>query len=224
MIPIQRSQIVESSQRSGGLDTKAWTDACGSEAYGGLDECGQALRHLEASAHTSAVKRLTAIEQESTAAELPLALIAGLRGFGVLRMTQIEYLRLVDYTGRQIRADKRGAIEGPVPAVLRRMGYRRKLDPPGAGGEIRLQPRDRWVECLVESRKDRPALVARHNHGQAVGGVIAERCQVVCWKSCIGIPLPNPDQFLQARQSSASKDAEIGAPGRLHFHDELDDE
>ena len=79
---------------------------------------------LEASAHTSAVKRLTAIEQESTAAELPLAPIAGLRGFGVLRMTQIEYLRLVDYTGRQIRADKRGAIEGPVPAVLRRMGYR----------------------------------------------------------------------------------------------------
>ena len=33
-------------------------------------------------------------------------------------MTQAEYLILVDHTGRQIRADKRGAIEGPVPAVL----------------------------------------------------------------------------------------------------------
>jgi hypothetical protein len=77
---------------------------------------------LEASAHTSAVKRLTAIEQESAVAEHPLAPIAGVCGFGVLHMTQIEYLSLVDCTGRQIRADKRGAIEGPVPAALRRCG------------------------------------------------------------------------------------------------------
>ncbi len=39
-------------------------------------------------------------------------------------MTQAEYLNLVDYTGRQIRADKRGAIEGPAPAALVRMGCR----------------------------------------------------------------------------------------------------
>jgi hypothetical protein len=45
-------------------------------------------------------------------------------GFGVLRMTQAEHLFLVDYTGRQIRADKRGAIEGPAPSVLGRLGYR----------------------------------------------------------------------------------------------------
>jgi REP element-mobilizing transposase RayT len=79
---------------------------------------------LEASAYTSAVKRLSAIEQEPAVAEQPLAPIAGVRGFGVLRMTQAEYLALVDYTGRQIRADKRGAIEGPAPAVLERLGYR----------------------------------------------------------------------------------------------------
>ena len=79
---------------------------------------------LEASRRTSARERLTEIEQESSAAEQPLAPIAGIRGFSVLRMSQAEYLSLVDYTGRQIRADKRGAIEGAPPAVLVRLGYR----------------------------------------------------------------------------------------------------
>ena len=79
---------------------------------------------LEASVHTSARQRLTAIEQESTAADRPLAPIAGSRGMSVLRMTQAEYLSLVDYAGRQIRADKRGTIEGPAPAALARLGYR----------------------------------------------------------------------------------------------------
>jgi hypothetical protein len=79
---------------------------------------------LEASVHTSARHRLTEIEQESAAADRPLAPIAGIRGLCVLQMTQAEYLSLVDYTGRQIRADKRGAIEGPAPAALARLGYR----------------------------------------------------------------------------------------------------
>ena len=79
---------------------------------------------LEASVHTSARVRLTEIEQESSAANRPLAPIAGIRGLSVLRMTQGEYLSLVDYTGRQIRADKRGAIEGAPPAALVRLGYR----------------------------------------------------------------------------------------------------
>ena len=79
---------------------------------------------VETSKHTSAHERLTEIDRDSAAADWPLAPIAGLRGLGVMRMTQSEYLRLVDYTGRQIRSDKRGAIEGPAPAVLGRLGYR----------------------------------------------------------------------------------------------------
>ncbi len=79
---------------------------------------------LEASKHTSAHERLTEIERESAAAARPLAPIAGIRGLSVLRMTQAEYLTLLDYTGRQIRADKRGAIEGPALATLVRLGYR----------------------------------------------------------------------------------------------------
>ncbi len=79
---------------------------------------------LEASAHTSARVRLTEIEREPAAAERPLEPVAGIRGLCVLPMTQAEYLSLVDYTGRQIRADKRGTLEGQAPAALARLGYR----------------------------------------------------------------------------------------------------
>ena len=79
---------------------------------------------LEASVHTSARQRLTVIEQESAAADRPLAPIAGNCGMCVLRMTQAEYLILLDFTGRQIRADKRSTIEGQPPAALARLGYR----------------------------------------------------------------------------------------------------
>ncbi len=79
---------------------------------------------LEASVHTSARRRLTAIEQESAAANWELASIAGIRGVCMLPLTQAEYLSLLDYTGRKIRPDKRGTIEGPAPATLARLGYR----------------------------------------------------------------------------------------------------
>jgi REP element-mobilizing transposase RayT len=106
---------------------------------------------LEASKHTSAHERLTEIERESAAAARPLAPIAGIRGLSVLRMTQAEYLALLDYTGRQIRADKCGAIEGPAPAALARLGYR-----PEAWTRQVLAVKSDFsraigaVECLIE--------------------------------------------------------------------------
>ena len=42
----------------------------------------------------------------------------------VLRMTQGEYLSQLDYTGRQIRPEKRGTIQGSAPAALARLGSR----------------------------------------------------------------------------------------------------
>ncbi len=53
-----------------------------------------------------------------------MAPVLGIRGLSVLRMSQAEYLGLVDYSGRQIRADKRGAIAGPPPAVIARLSIR----------------------------------------------------------------------------------------------------
>jgi len=78
---------------------------------------------LEDSAHTSARLRIREIAQDAPAAARPLAPIAGIRGFCVLSMSQSEYLSLVDFTGRELRADKRGAIRGSPPAILGRLGY-----------------------------------------------------------------------------------------------------
>ncbi len=77
---------------------------------------------LEASDHTSAKLRLQEIERAPRLAHVALGAISGIRGRAVLRMSQSEYLGLLDFTGRQIRAGKPGAISGPTPAVLSRMG------------------------------------------------------------------------------------------------------
>ncbi len=79
---------------------------------------------LDASHHTSAKRRIAAIEKQPKIADQSLSPIAGLRGFCVLSISQSEYLALVDYTGRQIRPDKRGVITGPPPAALGRLDYR----------------------------------------------------------------------------------------------------
>jgi REP element-mobilizing transposase RayT len=93
---------------------------------------------LEASHHTSARQRLSEIEAEPATASHALAPVLGIRGLSVLRMSQAEYLGLVDFTGRQIRADKRGAITGAAPVVVARMGvhsvhWARKVMAVGSG-------------------------------------------------------------------------------------------
>ncbi len=77
---------------------------------------------LEDSHHTSVRQRLSEIEAEPASAGHALAPVLGIRGLSVLRMSQAEYLGLVDFSGRQIRADKRGAIVGPPPAVVAKLG------------------------------------------------------------------------------------------------------
>ncbi len=66
-------------------------------------------------------------------------------------MTQAEYLSLVDYTGREIRADKRGAIEGPAPAALARLGCRPET---WTRQVLAVKSDYSWamaaVECLIE--------------------------------------------------------------------------
>ncbi len=78
---------------------------------------------LEDSAHTSARARLDSIEEDRHQIDQPLAPVLGLRGFGVLKLKQRDYLELVDHTGRQIHAGKRGAISGPPPAAPARIGF-----------------------------------------------------------------------------------------------------
>jgi REP element-mobilizing transposase RayT len=78
---------------------------------------------LEASEHTSARVRIDEIDKNHGKAEQALAPLLGLRGFGVLTMSQADYLELVDRTGTEIHPGKRGTITGPPPAALARLGY-----------------------------------------------------------------------------------------------------
>lgn len=120
---------------------------------------------LEASHHTSARQRLTAIEAEPASAGHALAPVLGIRGLSVLRMSQAEYLGLVDFSGRQIRTDKRGAIVGPAPVVIARLGTR--------------------SECWT-----RQVMAVGSGFGRAIGAVdsLIEKAQAMgqCWLRGIG--------------------------------------
>lgn len=78
---------------------------------------------LENAVYTSARARLDVIEKDRHQIDQSLAPVLGLRGFGVLKLKQRDYLELVDHTGRQIHPGKRGAIAGPPPVALARIGY-----------------------------------------------------------------------------------------------------
>jgi|GEM_PF-7095716 len=63
------------------------------------------------------------IEKDQTRADQPLEPVLGVPGLCKLAMSQRDYLDLVDHTGRRIHAGKRGALTGPPPAALARLGH-----------------------------------------------------------------------------------------------------
>ncbi len=71
--------------------------------------------------HTSAHQRFARMEAASEIPSKTLQPIAGLRGLSVLGIQPADYLQLLDWTGRQVRPDKRGAISGPPPKALMRL-------------------------------------------------------------------------------------------------------
>ena len=109
---------------------------------------------LEASDHTSAVQRIHEIEANPSAARHALAPLVGIKGRSVLRMSQAQYLELLDFTGRQLRADKRGVITGPTPEVLRKQGadpdrWTRRVMATGSGFHRAIGD----VESLIDKAK-----------------------------------------------------------------------
>jgi REP element-mobilizing transposase RayT len=74
---------------------------------------------LAASAHTSVQRRIAGSRGDPAAPLLPVsASVPEPR----LSLSEVDYLGLVDWTGRQVRPDKRGAIPESTPSVLRRIG------------------------------------------------------------------------------------------------------
>ena len=77
---------------------------------------------LPSSAHTSAKRRIEATPPPQPGE--PLRAIAGSILEPTLPAGLVEYLALVDWTGRTTRPDKRGAIRSDAPPVLGRIGLR----------------------------------------------------------------------------------------------------
>jgi len=74
---------------------------------------------LATSTHTSAQRRLAGREVSS---QCPLEPVAGSARAILMPLGLVEYLVLVDWTGRLQRPDKRGAIAVDAPSVLTRLG------------------------------------------------------------------------------------------------------
>ncbi len=78
---------------------------------------------VESSAHTGIRPRIESVS--SLDADAPLPPLAGLApGFAVLAISTAGYLELVDWTGRQLRPDKRGHVAASTPPILAKLGLR----------------------------------------------------------------------------------------------------
>ncbi len=75
---------------------------------------------LDASRHTSVLKRLQRVSVDADSLTLPTTTVSGVPLVACLPLT--DYLQLVDWTGRQLAPGKRGVIRGPAPACLRSLG------------------------------------------------------------------------------------------------------
>jgi len=76
---------------------------------------------LEHSHHTSVRQRIAAVTEQPARIDQPLQPVAGLPLLS-MPCTLGDYLQLVEWTGRQQRGDKRGAIARDMPNALRHLG------------------------------------------------------------------------------------------------------
>lgn len=80
---------------------------------------------LNRSKHTSVRARHRAVLKRPDLAEQPLLAMMGAHSFNAPRLTNADYLELVDFTCRMIYPGKRGAIKENEPKALTKLG----LDP-----------------------------------------------------------------------------------------------
>jgi REP element-mobilizing transposase RayT len=79
---------------------------------------------LPSSAHTGAARRIAEIESDRTKARKPLQPWGLVPATEALPIDTASYLDLIDWTARQLRPDKSGAIAPGKPAILDRLGLR----------------------------------------------------------------------------------------------------
>ena len=75
-------------------------------------------RNLAASEHTSARQRIQRAETKTTSLDARLRPVAGLLLAPLLSLRTVDYLELVDWSGRMVREGKRGKIAAEAPPIL----------------------------------------------------------------------------------------------------------
>ncbi len=78
------------------------------------------------SEHTSIKHRLDAIAEDTCTTTELLRPLAGLSPVDAFPITLSDYIELVDWTGRQVRNDKRDHIAATVPAALNMLGLQQR--------------------------------------------------------------------------------------------------
>lgn len=74
---------------------------------------------LADSEHTSVKRRIGTSKGDASE---PLRPVSASVPEPALSVSELDYLALVDWTGRQVRPDKRGVVADSTPSVLRRLG------------------------------------------------------------------------------------------------------
>ena len=78
-------------------------------------------QRLDRSRHTSVARRVEALRREPERNRAKLGPVCGATR-ARLSLGQADYIALVDWIGRQVRPDKKGAIGPDQPSALRRLG------------------------------------------------------------------------------------------------------
>jgi hypothetical protein len=79
-------------------------------------------RDLAASEHTSIRQRLQHTEARAKALNTGLRPLVGLQPAPAISLREVDYLELVDWSGRVVREGKRGAIAVEAPSILSQLG------------------------------------------------------------------------------------------------------
>ena len=82
---------------------------------------------ISTSKYTSIKARHLEILRDQSIANEPLMPLIGVKSFNVPTLTAAEYIDLVDFTGREMHAGKRGKIEAAEPRALRKLGLDKDL-------------------------------------------------------------------------------------------------
>ena len=109
---------------------------------------------LAASEHTSVSRRLKNAEVETRSLKEPIRPLVGMAPAHGLSARTIDYLELVDWSGRVVREDKRGVIATTAPPILSRFDVSpREWQTQMLGIESRYWRAVGTIESLMEKAK-----------------------------------------------------------------------